>query len=182
MMPSCIDSIAPDIYLRKVVRADRAELIAAARRSARLHRPWLSSPPVNDARFDALLANHRKPHWVQSLVCRRETHEAVGVIHVMDITRGLTSGGGDSARLGYYGFVPLLGRGLMTQGLRLVLHHCFHTLNLHRVEALIDPANTRSIALARRVGMRCEGTARKILKVRGTWRDHQRWAMLEEEW
>jgi ribosomal-protein-alanine N-acetyltransferase len=77
---------------------------------------------------------------------------------------------------------PSVGYGYMEEGLRLVLRHAFRDLGLHRVEAAIQPANERSIALVRRCGFRLEGFSPRYLKIGGRWRDHQRWALLAEEW
>jgi ribosomal-protein-alanine N-acetyltransferase len=70
----------------------------------------------------------------------------------------------------------------MSAGLALVLRQAFRQLGLHRVEANIQPDNARSIALVRRLGFRREGFSPRYLKLGGRWRDHERWALLREEW
>ena len=69
----------------------------------------------------------------------------------------------------------------MKAGLQLVLAHAFGELNLHRIEANIQPANQASIALVRGCGFRQEGFSPKYLRIAGEWRDHERWALLAEE-
>ena len=69
----------------------------------------------------------------------------------------------------------------MRGGLLLVLEHAFRKLKLHRVEANIQPGNTPSIALVKKCGFKREGLSRKLLKVCGRWRDHERWAVLAED-
>jgi ribosomal-protein-alanine N-acetyltransferase len=48
-------------------------------------------------------------------------------------------------------------RGLMTEAMQALLAYCFEELAVHRVQALIHPDNAASIALAERLGFRCEG-------------------------
>jgi ribosomal-protein-alanine N-acetyltransferase len=69
----------------------------------------------------------------------------------------------------------------MREGLELVLRHGFETIRLHRLEANIQPENTRSIALVRSAGFRLEGLSLRYLKIGGRWRDHERWAITTED-
>jgi RimJ/RimL family protein N-acetyltransferase len=91
-------------------------------------------------------------------------------------------GGLQSGYLGYGAFAAHAGRGLMTEGLRAVLGTLFGELGLHRVEANIQPGNAASLALARRLGFEKEGFSRRYLHIDGDWRDHERWALLAEDW
>ena len=60
------------------------------------------------------------------------------------------------------------GRGLMGEGLRLVLAEAFRKLKLHRVEANIQPENRASLALVKKCGFVREGFSRRFVKVCGT--------------
>jgi ribosomal-protein-alanine N-acetyltransferase len=102
----------------------------------------------------------------------------LGAVSLNEIVRGSFQ----SAYLGYYAFEPHSGSGLMSQGVALELRRAFSQLRLHRVEANIEPDNTRSIALVQRLGFRLEGLSPRYLKTGGRWRDHERWALLREEW
>jgi ribosomal-protein-alanine N-acetyltransferase len=111
------------------------------------------------------------------LVCSRDTDDLVGVVNISEIVRG----GFRSAYLGYYAFTPYAHRGLMTEGVSLAMDAAFRRLGLHRLEANIQPGNARSIRLVRRLGFRREGYSPDYLKIRGRWRDHERWAILANE-
>ena len=87
-----------------------------------------------------------------------------------------------SAYLGYAVGQPFAGQGYMRAGIELVLRHAFTGLQLHRIEANIQPGNANSLALARGAGFRREGSRRGNPKIGGRWRDHERWAILAEEW
>jgi [ribosomal protein S5]-alanine N-acetyltransferase len=107
---------------------------------------------------------------------------AVGILMGSSTSTRFVRGSFRSGYLGYYAFRPHAGRGYMDEGLRLVLRRAFGALRLHRVEANIQPDNARSIALVRRLGFRREGLSPRYLKVAGRRRDHERWALLAEEW
>ncbi|TDD64425.1 GNAT family N-acetyltransferase [Actinomadura rubrisoli] len=74
------------------------------------------------------------------------------------------------------------GRGLVTAAVRHMIDWAFGTRGMARVEWLCDPRNTASAAVARRLGMTCEGVLRKAFLMDGERRDVQVWAVLAEEW
>ncbi len=63
----------------------------------------------------------------------------------------------------------------MAEGLNLLTRYAFNTLGLHRLEANIQPDNTRSLQLVARCGFEKEGYSRNFLFINGAWRDHERW-------
>jgi len=108
------------------------------------------------------------------LVCRRDSGQIAGVVNVTNIVLGLFRSG----YLGYYAFAGHEAQGFMREGLQGVVRHVFRSLKLHRLEANIQPANTRSVALVRACGFTKEGYSPRYLKIGGRWRDHERWAIL----
>jgi [ribosomal protein S5]-alanine N-acetyltransferase len=165
------------VYLRTPSRADAEEFIALMRASRAFHRPWATAP-ADEERFAAYLADARRPDFEAMLACRRADHAIIGFFNLSQIARGLLQ----SAYLGYAVGKPFAGQGYMRDGIELVLRHAFATLRLHRVEANIQPGNHASIALARGAGFRREGFSPRYLKIGGRWRDHERWAILSDEW
>jgi ribosomal-protein-alanine N-acetyltransferase len=147
------------------------------RASRSFHRPWASAPTDAD-RFAAYLADARRADFEAMLVCRHADDVILGFCNLSHITRGLLQ----SAYVGYAVGKSYAGNGYMREGLQLVLRHAFLTLRLHRVEANIQPGNRASIALARGAGFRREGFSPRYLKIGGRWRDHERWALLADEW
>ncbi len=62
------------------------------------------------------------------------------------------------------------------------LAHCFGALESHRVEALIEPENAGSRALAEKLGFRAEGLMRDRLCVEGKFRNVLMYALLADDW
>jgi ribosomal-protein-alanine N-acetyltransferase len=165
------------VYLRAPNRADQREFLALMRASRSFHRPWASAP-TDEERFAAYLADSRRPDFEAMLVCRSEDRAIVGFFNLSQIARGSLQ----SAYLGYAAGKPFARQGYMREGIELVLRRAFLNLRLHRVEANIQPGNRASIALAKGAGFRREGFSPRYLKIGGRWRDHERWAILAEEW
>jgi [ribosomal protein S5]-alanine N-acetyltransferase len=161
------------VAVRSLTHADRAEFTARARASADVHRPWLY-PPTTDAEYDAYQARLAEPVREGFAICLADTGELAGYATINNIVQGAFQCGA----IGYGGF--LAGRGLVTEGVGLIVRHAFGAMGLHRLEANIQPDNKGSIALAERVGFRLEGYSPGFLFVDGAWRDHQRWAITSE--
>jgi len=102
----------------------------------------------------------------------------VGAINLTGIIRGSFQSG----YLGYYIGAPYCGKGYMTEALELMLTLAFRGHRLHRVEANIQPGNQGSLRLVQRAGFHREGYSPRYLKIGGRWRDHERWALLVDEW
>ena len=169
--------IGKRVFLRHPSARDCEELITLNRASTRLHR-GLASPPTRPEHFHAFLERCRRTDCACFLICRIEDDAIVGAVNVSQIFRG----GFQSAYLGYYVGERYAGQGYMTEALRLLLRYAFLKLKLHRLEANIQPKNVASIALVRRAGFVREGYSRRYLKICGRWRDHERWALIAEDW
>lgn len=153
------------------------EFLRSVRRSRSLHK-GLATPPSDIEAFRKYVDALRQRNRVSFIVILQDSGEMAGVINVSEIVRGAFQ----SAYLGYYAFLPFAGRGLMRKGMQKVIGYCFRELKLHRLEANIQPENRRSIALVDGLGFKKEGFSLRYLKVCGRWRDHERWAILAEEW
>jgi ribosomal-protein-alanine N-acetyltransferase len=165
------------IYLRPPHADDKKVFLKQVAASRALHRPFVT-PPSNLSAFSAYLERCGGRDFVGLFACRKEDDALVGVFNLSQIFLGAFR----SAYLGYYAFVPFCGQGYMTTGLKLVLRHAFLRLKLHRIEANLQPQNLASRALVVRCGFRQEGYSPRYLKIAGRWRDHERWAILKEDW
>lgn len=170
---------AMHVTIRAPRLSDSAAYAAAVRRSAEPIGRW--NPVEPDALPDMV---RRQGEGLRTfLVLDADDGGLVGSCNVSNIVRGRFG----NASLGYNSFLPYSGTGRMTAGMRLVLAACFAAdhdggLGLHRLEINVQPENTPSIKLARRLGFRHEGYSPRMLFLQGAWRDHERFALTAEEW
>jgi ribosomal-protein-alanine N-acetyltransferase len=139
-----------------------------------MHRNWITPKAKTPAAFANYLKKFETGPHHGFLVIHRDTGDILGVINLNEVIRGNFQ----SAFVGYFAFQPYAGRGLMREGLRLVLKYAFQKIKLHRVEANIQPNNRPSLALATSCGFVREGLSRRLAKICGRWKDHERWAIL----
>jgi ribosomal-protein-alanine N-acetyltransferase len=172
-----MNCMSPRVAIHPVQASDAAELVTANLASIALHEPWVS-PCRDHASFLGYLARCDGERSMGFIARERESGRIAGVVNLSEIVRGFFQ----SAYMGYYGIVGMNGRGLMGEAVSLVVTHAFRDLGLHRVEANIQPANEPSRALVQRLGFRLEGFSPRYLRINGEWRDHERWAVLADEW
>ncbi len=86
------------------------------------------------------------------------------------------------AEIGYTLASGAQGRGLATEAVTAWLTYAFNAFDLHRVIAIVDCENQRSIALLERLGMRREGHFLQNVWFKGKWGDEYLYATLREEW
>jgi RimJ/RimL family protein N-acetyltransferase len=82
----------------------------------------------------------------------------------------------------YFKLFPVYwGKGYATELARRIFKFAFQDLKLHRIEAGVATENVKSIRVLEKLGMTREGSRRKILPIRGKWKDNFHYAILEEE-
>ena len=107
---------------------------------------------------------------------RRDNGKLIGFVDFWDIIRGALQ----SCTLGYCLDHEENGNGYMSEALHVAIRHVLDEERLHRIEANIMPRNRRSLRLARRLGFKREGMARRYLKINGKWENHVRMTLLNE--
>lgn len=165
------------VYLRHPEVADFDELMVRYCASRELFR-GLASASYDGPTFERLLQTANTETGKTFLICSVDTAEIVGQLSLSQIFyRGF-----QNAYLGYHLFGGFTGRGYMTAAVSMILQYAFDGLKLHRIEANVQPHNRPSIAVLKRNGFTKEGFSRRYLKINGRWRDHERWAILVEDW
>jgi ribosomal-protein-alanine N-acetyltransferase len=96
---------------------------------------------------------------------------------IMDITRNIFQNG----YIGYHLLNNYWGNGYGKEIARAMLKVAFNHLELHRVEAAVDPHNIRSIKMLKSVGFRKEGRSKRRLFLKGHWKDMMIYAMTKED-
>ena len=164
------------IQIRHPQPKDETAFIEAVARSRDLLHPWIAAPKTHDA-FAEYLDKYSGDRDVSFLAVDSDG-QIIGCININEIIRGKFR----SAFLGYYGFVPFVGKGLMKQAMALVITEAFDKHDLHRLEANIQTGNAASLGLVRSLGFRHEGFSPRYLFIDGQWRGHERYAITAEDW
>ena len=171
------------LTLRELRRRD-----ARAWREVRAHNhDWLSRweatvPPGSGevvpsfgqmvSRFRAEARAGRTLAWAMTLDGR-----LVGQVTAAGIVLGSLRG----ASIGYWIDARFAGRGLTPLAVAMACDYCFTTLRLHRIEIVVRPENAASLRVVDKLGFRHEGSRPSFLHIDGKWRDHEVFALVEEE-
>jgi len=87
-----------------------------------------------------------------------------------------------TCEVGYVFYPEVSGFGYATEATRATVQLCVDVLGAHRVIARLDARNTRSAALAERLGFRREAHYVENEFVKGEWTDEVVYAILAREW
>jgi ribosomal-protein-alanine N-acetyltransferase len=108
---------------------------------------------------------------------RKDTDELIGLVSINNIIRSI----GQTAFIGYRLFNRHWGNGFAKEAIQEIFILAFTDLKLHRLVAGVEQKNKRSIKLAKSLGMRKEGLARKVVYLRNSWQDLLQFAITCEE-
>ena len=164
------------ITLKEPSAQDEELFLSAMKRSRDFHFPFILAPDTSEA-FQIYL-NKSQMTSEQYFIAWNNAQEIIGVFNISGIVQGVFK----SAYLGYFAAADQAGKGLMSEALKMVLKEVFTNLDLHRIEANIQPNNTASIHLATSNGFLKEGFSPRYLKIYGIWQDHFRFALTLEDW
>lgn len=102
----------------------------------------------------------------------------IGTICFRNIAKPIYS----SCQVGYRMDKGHTGKGYCTEALRAGINIMFNDLELHRIEALVLPDNSASIAILENLGFKKEGLLRDKIQIQNQWRDHYIYGLLKEEY
>jgi ribosomal-protein-alanine N-acetyltransferase len=101
----------------------------------------------------------------------------VGRIALANIVRGAW----ENATMGYFVDEASCRRGVASEAVALALGFAFGPCRLHRVQAAVMPHNAASKRVLEKNGFRHEGFSPRYLRLAGSWRDHELFAVTVEE-
>lgn len=90
----------------------------------------------------------------------------------------------DKFKLGeiYYKLIPNhWGKGYATEVSKTLIKSGFEDFHLHKVEAGVATKNIKSFRVLEKSGMTREGLRRKILPIRGEWKDNYHYGIVEDD-
>lgn len=165
---------------RLVLRPTRATDAAAIFRifsDPRVTQYWFEPPMSEMAQAEARVENLNRPDAAQYALAFRETDEFIGTISVFAYVSSCRR-----AELGYALDADHWGKGLMFEAASSIVNHCFRNADLNRLEADIDPRNTASERLLRRLGFKEEGYMSERWIVNGVVSDTRFFGLLKSKW
>lgn len=119
----------------------------------------------------------RPGEWHQIAVILRDTAELIG-----DCAFCVMAEDPQQAEIGFTLAHRFQGRGYATEAVAALLGHLFQDRRLHRVRAICDVDNRRSIALLERLRFRREGHFVSHVQFKGRWASEYWYGMLRDEW
>ena len=167
------------LVLRPIAEGD-APGLHAAYGDAGAMRFWDAPPSVDVAetagRIRQSLAAERRWHGMWAIVARAGGFAGMINYHNVDPRNRRLA-------LGWILAPAFWRQGLMVEAADAVLHHCFAAMDMNRIEALIEPENAASRALAVKLGFRQESDLlRDRLCVAGQYRGVLMYGLLRAEW
>lgn len=143
------------LRLRRVTQADRPEMFDLRRDPAIMRfipRPLAKTEEdagMHIQKIEDGIAARESINWGISL---KSDPKLVGMIGFVRMKKEHFR-----AEVGYLLALNQQGKGIMKEALKAVISYGFDTINLHSIEAIVDPLNTSSSALLERCGFVKEG-------------------------
>lgn len=173
------------LILRPIVRSDFAVWKSANENTLppknEFDSPKRPASELTRSNFLAI-AKTMKLRAKQELYCTygvflRKNGELIGYFNTGHFIRSVTQ----SSFLGYSIFNNHWGHGYAEEALHALIDIAFKDHKLHRVVAGIEPQNKRSLRLIKKFKFRREGLAKRVVFIRGEWRDLIQFALTTED-
>ncbi|HKO96384.1 MAG TPA: GNAT family N-acetyltransferase [Pyrinomonadaceae bacterium] len=171
---------APRVRLRRVAEDD-VESLYRIFSNPEVMRYWSFPPLVDREAAVKLLSDIHEGFRRQAMmkwgIARLSDDQLIGTATLFNLDLNHRRG-----EIGYGLDRAEWGKGYMQEALRALLEYAFNTLNLHRIEADVDPRNTGSIRTVEKLGFQREGYLRERWQVSGEIQDALFFGLLRPEW
>jgi RimJ/RimL family protein N-acetyltransferase len=175
----------PDVPTsRLVLRAlgpDDVPALFAIFGDAEVCRYW-SRPPLPDLAAAAALQAEIARHFAERTLFQWGIAERAGGRIVGTCTLAALSPEHRRAEVGYALARAAWGRGYAAEALPALVRFAFTALDLHRLEADVDPRNAPSVRSLERAGFAREGHLRERWFQQGEWQDAALYGLLRADW
>ena len=165
--------------LRELRESDAASLytMLTAEEVAR----YITPPPASVGGFERFVEYAHRRRRQGEFACFAVVPEgldtAIGIFQVRALDAQFST-----AEWGFALGSPFWGRGLFTEGARLVMAFAFEQIGVNRLEARAMAANERANSALRKVGARKEAVLRQSMAKNGHLHDEHLWAIVETDW
>ncbi|PLW97626.1 MAG: GNAT family N-acetyltransferase [Marinilabiliales bacterium] len=166
-------------FIRPIEPADAVQIFSyRSDAGANKYQGWI---PKSLEEVDAFIAKNQADFntpdtWFQLVIIEKESQKIIGDIGVHFLHDGSQSEIGCTINKVFQN------KGFATEALSAIIEYLFTTLKKHRIVASIDPKNTNSISLVKRLGFRKEAHHIQSLFINGEWVDDVIYAILNDEW
>ncbi|MFS0656237.1 GNAT family N-acetyltransferase [Bacillus sp. 179-C3.3 HS] len=172
------------IYLRDLMEDDAEALTTLEYDNRDFFQPFTSLREENFytahgqlKRIQSYQEGRKKDETYAKGIFHRDSDQLIGTIALTGIVRDVIQ----SAWLGYGLDQKQNGKGYTTDAIGLMLDEAFQVLELHRIEAGVQPHNIGSIRVLEKSGFQKEGLSRQNVKINGEWKDHYLFAILSTD-
>lgn len=139
---------------------------------------WSPHPDIESTKsyLDGVQKEYKKGNFHDWAIVYRENQKMIGTVGFTRVDFNNRTG-----EVGYVLNPAYWGRGIAKEAVREVISYAFMNLSLERVEARYMEGNTASLAVMKACGMKYEGTLRKMMLVKGLFRNIGICSILREE-
>lgn len=173
------------LVLRPYVSADFEAWTAAWTAARPAQNRWDSGPrspiTLTRAAFRDVLVRQRRARVDGQILLLGAFERRTGLLIGTGAFENLTLGSYQSVHIGFEVLNNFWGLGFGKEIAGGLVRAAFDDFVLHRVEALVNPANRRSLRLCRSIGMRREGLSRARIRTLRGWSDMVVMALTADE-
>jgi [ribosomal protein S5]-alanine N-acetyltransferase len=170
--------VGKSITLRELRPSDATSLLSMI--SSEEVARFISPPPATIEGYERFIAWTHRGRAAGNYMCfgivPSGMDTAVGLFQIHETEAGFTT-----AEWGFALGSPFWGKGIFTEGARLLLDFAFDVIGVHRLEARAAVYNGRGNGALRKVGALQEGILRRSLLRNGEYLDQVLWAIIDSD-